>query len=167
MEVLYKTNRLIVKVFEADDLNAAKDFWGNAEVMAYCGGSIPYEKLGKVIDAYIRCHKEKGLSVYAVVEKETEKVIGAAGFNIRGSLENIELLYHFSKDSWGKGYATEAADACVKIAKKNAKVRSIYASADQGNAKSLKILEKIGFEYKGMKWFEDTQQEEPYYEMLI
>ncbi|WP_246066931.1 GNAT family N-acetyltransferase [Cytobacillus solani] len=43
----------------------------------------------------------------------------------------------------------------------------IYASADPKNTGSLKILEKIGFKYKGMKWFEDTNQEEAYYEIQV
>ncbi|MBS4199968.1 GNAT family N-acetyltransferase [Bacillus sp. FJAT-49732] len=165
--VISETNRLILKVFDAEDMDAAKRFWGDREVMAYCGGPTPYENLGIVLDSYIRCYKATGLSVYAVVEKETGKIIGAAGFNIRGSLENVELLYHFSKESWGKGFATEAAAACVKIAKENGNVKSIFASADPKHAQSLKILEKVGFEYQGMKWFEDTEQEEPYYEMII
>ncbi|WP_059351779.1 GNAT family N-acetyltransferase [Bacillus coahuilensis] len=72
-----------------------------------------------------------------------------------------------SKTSWGKGYATEAASVCVDFAIKNPTVKLIYASADSKYAGSLKILEKIGFEDKGMKWFDDTNQEEPYYELNI
>lgn len=167
MKVVSETDRLLLKIFEEADVDHAKSFWGNDEVMEHCLGAIPYDLLPKVVVSYARCHKEKGLSVYAVVEKETKKVIGAAGFNVRTSLETVELIYHFAKESWGKGYATEAAIACLNIAKANGNVKTIYASAHPQNANSLKILEKIGFRYQGMKWFDDTEQEEPYYEINV
>ncbi|TCS93454.1 GNAT family N-acetyltransferase [Hazenella coriacea] len=167
MNVILETQRLFLKVFEVGDINDVKSFWGNDEVMEHCSGATPHEKIPKVIDFYVSCQMDKGLSVYAVVEKETGKVIGAAGFNVITSLETVELIYHFAKESWGKGYATEAANACVDIAKANGHVKKIYASADSLNTNSLKILDKIGFKYCGMKWFDDTQQEEPYYEMVL
>jgi len=165
MKIIYETERIILRVFKQEDLNQTKEFWGNQEVMEQCLGAIPHDKLPKVIEAYINCYREKGLSVYAVVEKDSGKVIGAAGFNVTDTLEKVELLYHFSKSAWGKGYATEAALACLNVAKGNNKVNIIYASADPNNANSIKILEKIGFVYQGMKWFEDTKQEEPYFEL--
>ncbi len=165
MEVIIQTERLLLRVFDSGDVNDAKSFWGDDEVMINCLGAISYERLPKAIDSYINSHEKHGLSVYAVVDKSTDRVIGAAGFNVRNSLETVELIYHFSKDSWGKGFATESAIACVNIAKANGGVKKIYASADPLNGKSLKILEKIGFDYKGMKWFDDTNQEEPYFEM--
>lgn len=167
MEVIAETERLLLRVFKEMDVEDAKAFWGDQEVMEHCLGAIPHDHLHKALAAYAACHKEKGLSIYAVIEKESSRVIGAAGFNVRTTIESIELLYHFSKTAWGKGYATEAAAACVDFAIKNPTVKMIYASADSKNAGSLKILEKVGFEYKGMKWFDDTNQEEPYYELNL
>lgn len=36
MEIIYETARLILKVFEALDLEDTKNFWGNDEVMVHC-----------------------------------------------------------------------------------------------------------------------------------
>ncbi len=167
MKIIYETERLILKVFQTEDVDDTKSFWGSEEVMTYCLGAIPHESLTKVVASYANCHVEKGLSVYAVIDKQSGKLIGAAGFNITTSTETVELIYHFAKESWGKGFATEAATACVNIAKANGDVKMIYASAAPINAKSLTILEKVGFDYQGMKWFDDTKQEEPYYVMVI
>ena len=43
----------------------------------------------------------------------------------------------------------------------------ITASASPENKGSLQVLEKIGFTFIGMEWFDDTQQEEPCYEYRI
>jgi len=162
-----ETERLALRVFEEEDVEAAKRFWGDEEVMRYCLGAAAHEKLPLTLTAYRECHQAKGLSVYAVVEKETGMVIGAGGFNISGEVHEVELIYHFAKSSWGKGYATEAAKACLELAKNHGGVKRIHASVDPQNADSSRILEKIGFTYAGTEWFEDTQQEEAVYEIML
>ncbi|MFU1796623.1 GNAT family N-acetyltransferase [Paenibacillus azoreducens] len=167
MEVVYETERLSLRAFQDEDVEAVKQFWGDEEVMRYCLGATAHEKLPLSLKAYRECHEAKGLSVYAVVEKETGTVIGAGGFNISGEIREVELIYHFAKSSWGKGYATETARACVELAKSHGGVERIDASVDPRNADSSKILEKIGFTYAGMEWFEDSQQEEAVYEIML
>jgi [ribosomal protein S5]-alanine N-acetyltransferase len=167
VSVIYETDRLLLCLLDESTIEAVKDFWGNEEVMSMCNGSVPHDFLVKVINGYRKCHEEKGISVYGVIEKESGTIIGAAGFNVPGDPDSIELIYHFRKQSWGKGYASEAANACLEIAKNHGKIQTVFASADYQNKSSLKILEKIGFIQKGSKWFEDTKQEEPYYEYII
>lgn len=167
MEVVYETERLSLRAFQDEDIEAVKQFWGDEEVMRYCLGATAHEKLPLSLKAYRECHEAKGLSVYAVVEKETGTVIGAGGFNISDEIREVELIYHFAKSSWGKGYATETARACVELAKSHGGVERIDASVDPRNADSSKILEKIGFTYAGMEWFEDSQQEEAVYEIML
>ena len=53
------------------------------------------------------------------------------------------------------------------MAKKNRDINTIYASADPKNIQSTKILQKIGFKFIEMKWYEDTNQEEPYFEYEV
>ncbi|WLR42255.1 GNAT family N-acetyltransferase [Bacillus carboniphilus] len=167
MMVIHETDRLNFILFDESHLEAMVTFWGNEEVMKYSNGQTDQEKFPQIIKAYQKCHKEHGLSVYAIEEKATKNIIGAAGFNIEKSLETIELIYHFEQQSWGKGYATEVARACLSMAENNGHVKVVTASADPRNQASLQVLKKIGFQYKGMKWFEDTAQEEPYFEYYL
>lgn len=164
---IFESERLILRVLDSGDVQYLKRIWGDEEVMGLCLGATSHEKLPNIIEFYKECEVDKGLSVYAVVEKYSGNVIGTAGFNVADSLEKVELIYHFVKKSWGKGYATEAVRVCLEIAKRNEAVSCVFASADAANKNSLKVLEKIGFEFKGLKWFEDTQQEEPYYELTL
>lgn len=164
---VFQTERLTLRVLEAIDTRALERIWGDEDVMGLCTGATPHEKFPKIIEYYTRCQEEKGLSVYAVVEKATGNVIGTAGFNVEETLEKVELIYHFARSFWGKGFASEAARACVEIAKATNAVKCVFASAAPANKGSLKILEKIGFECKGLKWFDDTSQEEPYYELIM
>lgn len=125
MQTVYENERLILRVLTTEDAQVALQFWGNEEVMKRAGGAIREDALFQVLAGYQKCHLEKELSVYGAVEKDTGELIGAAGFNIPNSLEKVELIYHFSQKSWGKGYATEAAGACVELAKQHPQVITI------------------------------------------
>ncbi|MBD7943624.1 GNAT family N-acetyltransferase [Psychrobacillus sp. FSL K6-2684] len=164
MNIVGETERLCLVVFEERFLDSAKLFWGDNDVMKSCGGASSHEALPRTIEFYRECHEEKNLSVYAVMEKSSGEIIGAAGFNVEDKIEEVELIYHFNKKSWGKGYATEAVAACMDIVRNHPNVLIVSASASIENAGSLKILERAGFTYLGLKWFDDTQQEEPVYE---
>ncbi|MCP2034652.1 RimJ/RimL family protein N-acetyltransferase [Planomicrobium sp. HSC-17F08] len=167
MTKIMESDRLLLRVFSKQDASAADRFWGDSEVMAASGGPTPIDVLPRVLESYRQCHVENGISVYAVIEKASGKVIGAAGFNVQGSLEQVELIYHFAKDSWGKGYATEAAQVCVDLAKEHPGVHMITTSAAPGHESSIHVLRKAGLQYLEMRWFDDTGQEEPYFELAV
>jgi len=143
------------------------DFWGNEEVMKYCEGACARERVLQSIEFYINLQKEKGFSPYVVTLKENNEIIGACGFNPTKNDFEIELIYHFAQKYWGKGYTTEAAKACLNHARNNLKINKIIASIHPSNIASRKVLEKSGFEFKCMKWCEDTKEDEPYFELPI
>ena len=92
--------------------------------------------------------------------------MGVGGFNPPGEGYDAELMYHLAKKHWGKGFATEAAKACIDYGMNVLQFKKIEASIDPRNHTSQKILEKIGFQYMGMKWCSDTQQNEPFFEFV-
>jgi len=165
--ITFETDRLILRTLQRENLDSVMDFWGNEEVMKFCGGAGTKERELKSIEFYMNLQNEKGFSPYIVILKENSEVIGACGFNPTKNDCEIELIYHFSQMYWGKGYATEAAKACINHARDNLKISNIIASIHPNNNSSRNVLEKLGFEFKGMKWCEDTQEEEPYFELPI
>ena len=168
MTIPFETDRLLLRTMQADDLDALYEIWGSPEVMKYCGGASTKSQIQRSIEFYRRLQNEKGYSVYTVLLKETSSIIGVCGFNPAENEHEVELLYHFNQHCWGKGYAAEAAAACVAALRKNGpNVRKIIAAVDPANPASGKVLRKIGMTAAGMKWFEDTQQEELCYEMEL
>lgn len=163
--IVSKSERLILRTFEEDDIDDVMEFWGNPEVMKYCPGSIfKREIILKALQKYADLQKEREHSVYAVELKETGVVIGGCGFNPTENLDVIELIYHFSEANWGKGYAAEAGNAALSYIGENRKFRRVIASVLPENIASEKILKKLGFGFIEMKWFEDSKCFEPYYE---
>ena len=161
-----ETKNLILRTMQAEDLEDIALIWGSEEVMKYSGGPSTKANISRSIEAYRRLYEEKGYSTYTVLLKQSARIIGVCGFNPADLENEVELLYHFNPNFWGKGYATEAAAACIKdLKERKADIRKIKAAVAPNNPGSGKVLSKIGMVAKGMKWFEDTQQEEIYFEL--
>jgi ribosomal-protein-alanine N-acetyltransferase len=163
-----ETERLLLRTLRLEDINEVMKFWGNEEVMEYCYGAGSRERVENSISHYAQNHEKRGYSVYLVIIKETGETIGACGYNPTKNADEIELIYHYKKESWGKGYATEAAKACIKYASENCKnISKITASVDPRHDASMKILEKLGFNYSHSEYCDITKQIEPYYEIIL
>lgn len=63
-------------------------------------------------------------------------------------LNEGDLGYGFGSAFWGKGYATEAADAVVRYAFDKLGFNTLCASRDVHNERSGHVLEKLGMQYK-------------------
>ena len=66
-----------------------------------------------------------------------------------------EIHYDMHPDLWGKGYMTEAIQAILGFARDEMKVRCVEIGMDQENINSIKLVERLGFEYHGQT-IEDT-----------
>jgi RimJ/RimL family protein N-acetyltransferase len=91
-----------------------------------------------------------GLEIYAIrIKSNHEKFIGWAGL-LQTSLTDLyggpELQYMISGDTFGQGFATEAAAAVLKQASPDL---NIIDTVDIPNVGSIRVLEKLGFECEG------------------
>lgn len=78
---LFETERLGLRLLEPSDLDDIMTFWGDEEVMQYCGGPGTRERELRAVDYYAELQQRRGLSVYGVFEKNDKCMIGACGFN--------------------------------------------------------------------------------------
>ncbi|HXC16818.1 MAG TPA: GNAT family N-acetyltransferase, partial [Holophagaceae bacterium] len=88
-----------------------------------------------------------GHGLMAVVLKATGEPIGMCGLLKRDNLDHPDLGYAFLPEFWSKGYAMEAAKATLDHGAKVLGFRTILAIVSQGNAASIKLLEKLGFAF--------------------
>ena len=61
----------------------------------------------------------------------------------------IDLGYRLLKKAWGKGYATEAAYACIKYGFEKLNLPRIIGRAMPQNTGSIRVLEKCDMRYLG------------------
>lgn len=82
---------------------------------------------------------------FAVIEKESNNYLGYCGYRYSKELAGSEFLYGYCRDCWGKGYATESAQAVLKFLFETYHHDAYIATVDPQNAASKRVLEKVGF----------------------
>ena len=153
MTKILETERLILRTWTYQDAQALFEICRNAEVMLHIGDRKSYESVEKAkefLNWAIPYQLKNGFCRWAVVEKLTGKIIGSCGF-ARREMEEIELGYLFAREAWGKGFATEAASACLNYGLNNLGFESVVALTDIEHIKSQRVLKKIGFTRRGVE----------------
>lgn len=153
MTKILETERLTLRTWTFKDADALFEICRNAEVMLHIGDGKPYETVEKArefLNWAVLYQKENGFCRWAVVEKSSGKIVGSCGF-ARREVQEIELGYLFARDVWGKGYATEAAGACLKHYFERIGAEKIIAMTDLAHEKSQNVLMKIGFTRRGIE----------------
>ena len=58
--------------------------------------------------------------------------------------------YVLRRESWGNGYATEAARVMLRIGFELLEAHRVFATVDTENVSSIRVLEKLGMTREGM-----------------
>lgn len=82
-----------------------------------------------------------------IFARDSGILLGAVGGRIEGHC--MAFGYCLARDSWGRGYATEAASALVDVIQTNPSISRIQAFCDVENLASARVLEKIGLAFEG------------------
>jgi ribosomal-protein-alanine N-acetyltransferase len=126
--------------------------FGDPDVMRFIprGASPSLERTRATIERFIAHEREQGFGLWAVELKETGELIGDAGlFLVEGTGPEVEVAYHFGKKSWGQGYATEAAVACIDFGFRECGLTEIIAICYPEHVASRRVMEKAGMTYAG------------------
>ena len=87
---------------------------------------------------------------WAVELRATGEFIGDCGLvYVEGKGPEIEVAYHFAKEWWGRGLATEAARACLDYGFRELGLREIIAICFPEHVASRRVMEKAGMRYVG------------------
>lgn len=151
---ILQTDRLVVRAWETADAEALFEICRDPQVMLHIGAGKAYQSVDEAkrfISWAVAYQRENGFCRWAVIEKASREVIGSCGFARLASSGEIELGYLFTRRVWGKGYATEAAAACLKYGFEQARFTEVVALTDPAHSASQRVLEKIGFARRGLE----------------
>ncbi len=94
-----------------------------------------------------------GKECYAVCLKESGKAIGSIALKLNGETDMTErddegeLGYWIGKEFWGQGMIPEAARELLRHGFEDLGMRTVWCGYYDGNAKSKRVQEKLGFVY--------------------
>ena len=116
MNIVIETERLVLRTFTKDDERLIYELNIDPEVTLYTGDPVSdidhaKEVLQKsILPQYTLYNHGR----WAVHVKPDLAFIGWCGLKARPERNETDLGYRFMKSAWGKGFATEAAFACLK-----------------------------------------------------
>lgn len=142
-----ETPRLLLRQFGLYDLDNLAALLSDEDVMRYVGDGKPVsrEESDKALRSIIRHWADHGFGRWAVIDKETDSFAGFGG--LRSLMGTPEVVYHFAKDYWGRGLATELAIASLKYGFEEHQFDRIVAIAKPENLASIRVMEKAGMQY--------------------
>jgi RimJ/RimL family protein N-acetyltransferase len=159
MQPILHTPRLSLRQFTGNDEDAALILHLNSQpgVLKYLH-EPPLKDLAharQVLKEIILPQYENKLGRWAVHLKSNNEFIGWCGLKFRPERNETDLGYRLLPAAWGRGYATEAASACLEYAFNVLHLEKINACAHVENIASLAVLENIGMKYSGEDIIDD------------
>ena len=94
-----------------------------------------------------------GAECYAICEKGSDEEIGSIELRLNGHTDmtdrddECELGYWLGKPFWGRGYMPEAAKEILRHGFEDLCMNVIWCGYYDGNQKSKRVQEKLGFTY--------------------
>lgn len=151
MNIMFETERLIVRQFRDDDAQKLYENHKDAEVRRWFPNEC-YADPEEALDAirfYIDCVDRGHLPFVLGVElKETQELIGDTGISeVEGKPDEAEIGYCIGEKYRGKGYASELLTAISGYVVSRFGIRTIFGRVVHGNAASAKVLEKNGYQF--------------------
>lgn len=145
-KVIAETERLVLRELNDDDFPGLCHVLQDEEVTYAYGRIFTDREIRFWLDGQYRHYRDNGYGMWAVVLKETGKMIGHAGicWQCYGDEDVPEIGYMFEKAVWGKGYATEAAMACRDYAFQTLKMKRVYSVIWTDNMASRSVARKNG-----------------------
>ncbi|NJN64261.1 MAG: GNAT family N-acetyltransferase [Acidobacteria bacterium] len=145
--------RLTLRPLIPADVPALFEVFGDSEVMRYW--SRP--PLASLADADALLHEiHEGFRTRSFLQWgiEIDDQDGIAGtctlFRIERAHRRAEIGFALGRRHWGRGFASEAAARAVGFAFESLGLHRIEADADPRNARSLRLLEGLGFVREGI-----------------
>lgn len=163
MDSIITTSRLNIRNWREDDISSLIQMNQDEEVMKYFP-SIMSEEASLHFFKRVQQHFTKnGFGLFVIEDVTSREFLGFTGFMIAEFESSftpcVEIGWRFRKQFWGRGYATEAAKACLDYGFTKLKFEKVFSFTSIHNKKSEAVMQRIGMhktgEFKHPKIAED------------
>ncbi len=142
------TERLIIRPWRDEDRAPFAEMCADPRVMEYLPHVLDRAESNAKIDRHIGDQKADGFCFWALEERATGVFTGYTG------LRRVDYKAHFTPaveigwrlpvTFWGRGFATEAARACLAYGFGTLDLPEIVAITAPGNVRSRAVMQRIG-----------------------
>ncbi|WP_231758834.1 GNAT family N-acetyltransferase [Microbulbifer elongatus] len=143
-----RTARLQLRQWCDDDRELFAAMNADSAVMEFFPALLSREESDAGIDRQIAHINRYGWGFWAVEMLSDKRFIGFVGIkNVTGDMPfapAVEIGWRLASSAWGKGYASEAANASLQVAFEQLGLDEIVSFTVPGNVRSRAVMEKLG-----------------------
>lgn len=145
---LFTSERLGFREWQPSDIPLMAAINADPDVMAFFPTPQSYQQTIAFVERMQQLFAHKGFCYFAVDTLDDGAFIGFIGLSEQTFESEFtpctDIGWRLSKETWGKGYATEGAIKCLDYAFNQLAQKKIYAMAPRINQRSEHIMIKIG-----------------------
>ena len=150
MKTIIESERLLLRQFSLNDIEAVYQFNSNVELHRYTGDEIinSRQRAEQIIkDIWLKDYTNYGYGRWALIYKPENKIIGFAGLKYLAEIGETDIGYRILPQYWGKGLVSEISKQIILYGFNELNLKRIIGIAMPENIASCKVLEKIGFSF--------------------
>jgi len=151
---MFETERCLVREWRPEEAERAFDLYRRWEVAQWLGATPQaletQEQAERLIGRWNELDAERPDEGRWAIERKSDGVVVGTALLLRlpdGDGE-FEIGWHLHPDSWGNGYATEAAGGVIALAFARG-MAEILAVVRPDNAASIAVARRLGMEHLG------------------
>lgn len=142
-----ETKRLRLRPIDLEDTEDVFDYSSDADNTYYVYPK--HRTIDDTIFSIVNYFMNEPLGKYGIELKDEGRLIGTIDIRIKPIKLSAEIGYILSKDYQGQGYATEAADAILKLAFEVLELEKVYATSNSKNSSSEAVMIRLGMKKEG------------------
>jgi RimJ/RimL family protein N-acetyltransferase len=151
--MILETDRLILRPLTREDASTLHALMGDPEVMAFW--DVPATDDMGLTNAILEGQLqdiERGAAFYWAIRTHTDDAF--VGFCDLSDVDlwhrRGEIGFMLARSYWGGGYAFEAVSMVIEHAIGSMSLRKLSARVHLGNDRSVRLLERLGFQSEGL-----------------
>lgn len=145
-----RTPRLLLQRIASSDLPDIQRMEADAQTMATLGGVRDGAQSRQRFEDWIAHWDAYGFGLWIARDAATNEFAGRGGLRhtVVGGRPEVEVAYAFLPAFWGRGLATEMADASVCAAFEDLDLPDVVCFTLTTNRASQRVMEKAGFAFE-------------------
>jgi len=147
-----ETERLVLRMWEADDFEAYAGMCAEPEVMRFIavdGKPMSRFDAWRSFSSLIGHWSLRGFGMFAVVERGSGQLAGRIGPWQPEGWPDFEVGWSLRRNYWGRGYATEAVKACITYSFEKLGKPHLISVIHPDNLRSIRVAERAGERLEG------------------
>jgi RimJ/RimL family protein N-acetyltransferase len=145
MAPMIDTPRLRLVPLSADHFEPMAAMYADPEVMRFLEAApLDREESWRRLAFHVGHWVIRGYGNFACLEKTSGTFVGRCGPWFPEGWPALEIGYTLRRESWGHGYATEAAIACARYAYETLKAPTVVSLVHPDNVRSQRVAERGG-----------------------